>query len=351
MAIVNNVAAATSRNHAHAEIVYESGDRNAGPGEHTRDGWGGRLAQVVGGKVVSMSSPVRLFCNGAHPDDPRLHDNSHVITASNTRDIALYAPRALDENPASTGTQAILSRGLSSYYEALRADVARDSTFAPFVGHEETFRSFGEAVTARLDTVPLPSAIESFYDGGDRLADQHFGRQLRNLYDSFACSDLFDFRVGSLYYTGFDSHRDQLSTVEPKFNDLFGVGRGLDTFFRELELAMPDAVDNLVLVVGGEFGRQIAANGDQGTDHGRGNTVLVIGRPVNGGVYGELFPDSEVDRFSGEPSADIDGKTSIDRVFSTVCDWFDDGVGSTVFPNQVESEVEEGVALEDLMSG
>ena len=47
VALINNALGSTTRDHHHSEIVFESGDRTAGPNDLTRDGWGGRLAQIA----------------------------------------------------------------------------------------------------------------------------------------------------------------------------------------------------------------------------------------------------------------------------------------------------------------
>jgi uncharacterized protein (DUF1501 family) len=44
---------------------------------------------------------------------------------------------------------------------------------------------------------------------------------------------------------------------------------------------------DLVVMVYSEFGRRVAANASQGTDHGTSGPVLVIGKPVRGGFYGD----------------------------------------------------------------
>jgi uncharacterized protein (DUF1501 family) len=36
-----------------------------------------------------------------------------------------------------------------------------------------------------------------------------------------------------------------------------------------------------------EFGRRVAANGSQGTDHGTAGNIFVAGATVNGGMYGD----------------------------------------------------------------
>ncbi len=99
-----------------------------------------------------------------------------------------------------------------------------------------------------------------------------------------------------------------------QFGGSFGTGGGLDTLFSSLDASV---AENLVILISGEFGRQLSANGDGGTDHGRGNSMLVIGDPVVGGLYGDLFPESELARFD-EPSSDIEGLTSMEHVFGAV---------------------------------
>ena len=92
--------------------------------------------------------------------------------------------------------------------------------------------------------------------------------------------------------------------------------------------------DKMVITIAGEFGRQIRDNGDGGTDHGKGNIMFVIGERVRGGVYGELFPDSEVDKYEDASlrTPDIDPRTSIDPIFARVCDWVSPNTGTVVFP-------------------
>jgi uncharacterized protein (DUF1501 family) len=100
----------------------------------------------------------------------------------------------------------------------------------------------------------------------------------------------------------------------------------------------------MVLVFSGEFGRQIRANGDGGSDHGEGNTVLIVGESVRGGVYGDMFPEAELDRLADD-SPQIIGQTGIEPLFGAVCDWIAPGSGNTVFPGRATAPLEPGVDL------
>jgi uncharacterized protein (DUF1501 family) len=51
---------------------------------------------------------------------------------------------------------------------------------------------------------------------------------------------------------------------------------------------MGDRMEDIVLVSMSEFGRTVEENGNQGTDHGHGSLMMVLGDPVQGGkVYGK----------------------------------------------------------------
>jgi uncharacterized protein (DUF1501 family) len=161
-------------------------------------------------------------------------------------------------------------------------------------------------------------------------------------------------RIASLDYGGWDTHRQLKNSFETRISDIFGTAKGLDTLTQELE-SVPGANENTVYIFTTDFGRQLRANGDFGTDHGRGNYMIIMGRGVRGGTYGEMFPASEVQGSPGETrfdqqGTDIEGRTSFELILASVCDWIKPGTGSIVFPN-VESgslPVEPGVDLTQL---
>ena len=67
--------------------------------------------------------------------------------------------------------------------------------------------------------------------------------------------------------------------------------------------------------------------------------MFVIGPKVRGGLYGEIFPESEIAKYD-QPRADIDGLTSIERLFGSIADLMQPGSASLVFP---QSNISSGV--------
>lgn len=338
VALVCNVFGSESRAHDQAIRTMDMGNMLAG--RLTRgNGWGGRLALASGGNVVSLTNSPRNFCVGPDPSRPnnlRLTDNQRVISAVNTRNIGLY-----DEDPGEwLGPRQHVTRALRTYYAGKRGDIPKSSPYYDFMEHERKLREVGEIIGGRLESVPVPAQIEALFDL-DYPQSEYLAMQMRGVYDALAANDLLNLRVLSLEYNGWDTHDNQRPEIEPKLQALFSTNGYLHTLYKHLPA---DARANLVWVITGEFGRQLKGNGGNGTDHGVGNTVLIIGQPVDGGVYGEMFPKEELARID-TVNPDIAGLTGIDHAFGRVCNWVKGGSKSAVFPNAASAPMEAGANL------
>jgi uncharacterized protein (DUF1501 family) len=350
VAIVANVLGSANRRHDHSQLIVHTGDVQASQYVYDREGWGGRLAYGMNAaKAVAVSNDISIFCNGIDP----ANRNARVVHAKDTRNFGFSAG---DGDPVSDAS--VMARALKSYYAQKQLETHPVNwPYNKFLQHEQALRDSGDAFNARLAQVaPIqPAALAALYTAGsgNTLNSSNFGQQCANVYDSFLGADLFQQRIVSMEYTSWDTHRLEKNAFELNIGDIFGVGKGLDTLTAELEQL--GANDDIVYVFNTDFGRQIRANGDFGTDHGRGNYTILVGRSVNGGVYGEMFPASEIQGAAGstrfdQQGADIEGRTSFERVLSAACDWTEAGTGAQVFPNAATSLLEPGVDLTGLLN-
>ncbi len=351
VAIVSNVIGSDNRDHHHSTIIYETGDRSATQSDISRDGWGGRLAQQLSANVVSMTQNVRQFCFAPDASNAQSHTIDRIIAARNSRQMGLFISAEKTKSNKSTDPKAILDRSLTSYYAG--KVIATTAKHKIFQTHEDSLRTFGAQIRSRLDQYPLPTTISNLYTKktSGALNNLGFGEQIRNLYDCLLCNDLLSMKIASLSFGGWDTHKDQRTNIENNFSDIWGTGGGLDTLYTALTPVLPTAIDNMVFVIGGEFGRQLASNGGGGTDHGRGMTMLVIGNRVRGGLYGNPFPSSEVANSPNgylRENSDILGKTSLDYVLAKVCDRIQTSSGATIFPNLGTASVESSGLLDTL---
>lgn len=327
----------------------DQGNLDSGGNDFSRSGWGGRLASVAGGNSVSLTSTPREFCFGLHSSgDINLFDKSNLIPLENSRNAGLYEYTSSNYK---TDRRSQLERGLTAWYGGKRVVIPSDSAFFRVMESERKLREFGEKIDAVLVDCPIPPEIEALYTANvlpnqpNRLLGRSsFGRQLRNLYDAIVVNKDLSMRTCSLDYGGWDSHSDQKNGIEDNIRDIWGADGGLDMLWRNLSA---EDKANLVIVISGEFGRQIKDNGGNGTDHGKGNVMMVIGEGVNGGVYGEMFPQSELAKL-GQNTPDIDGLTEIDHIYGAVCDWVYPSSSPTVFPSMASRDIETPGLLNNL---
>jgi uncharacterized protein (DUF1501 family) len=97
---------------------------------------------------------------------------------------------------------------------------------------------------------------------------------------------------------GWDSHANQAAPNGATANNLRQLDNGLAALREGL---LPSGTwQNTVVVVVSEFGREVAMNGTQGTDHGTGGVAFVLGGKVSGGrVWGDWPGLAKKDRNEG----------------------------------------------------
>ena len=83
---------------------------------------------------------------------------------------------------------------------------------------------------------------------------------------------------------GYDTHASQGANAGAYVNLMGTLGDGLKAFHDDLN--SQGMLNNTVILVYSEFGRRISENGSQGTDHGAGGNMMVLGGLVRGGIYG-----------------------------------------------------------------
>ena len=97
-------------------------------------------------------------------------------------------------------------------------------------------------------------------------------------------------RVFSVSLGGFDLHAEERNSQEILLKLLDEALTNFST-----RMSKTDAGRKVVIAVYSEFGRRVAANGSDGTDHGTASNMFLLGAPVKGGLYGEQPSLSDLD--------------------------------------------------------
>jgi uncharacterized protein (DUF1501 family) len=90
---------------------------------------------------------------------------------------------------------------------------------------------------------------------------------------------------------GWDTHsaQDPVNAGGQMYNNMQGLANALGAF--HADVIAGTQTTNVTVVVISEFGRNVRENSAQGTDHGRGNCMFVMGRNITGGrVFAFSWP-------------------------------------------------------------
>lgn len=88
-------------------------------------------------------------------------------------------------------------------------------------------------------------------------------------------------RVYSVSLGGFDTHSNEKNTQTALLRQ---VSSSITNFMRQINAT--SRANDVTVFVYSEFGRRVAANLNQGTDHGTAGPAFIIGNGVKGGLYG-----------------------------------------------------------------
>lgn len=118
-------------------------------------------------------------------------------------------------------------------------------------------------------------------------------------------------QVGYLTIGGFDTHAAQPLAHQTLLAELATAVRAFQDDLEAHEIA-----DRVLILITSEFGRRVAENGSQGTDHGSAMPFLLAGLPVKGGVYGARPSLTDLD------NGNFKHTTDFRQVYSTILtDW------------------------------
>jgi len=136
--------------------------------------------------------------------------------------------------------------------------------------------------TAELLAGQLPEGY--IPGGGARYPEGTLGLQFQSIARLIRAG--FGVQAVTVEFGGWDTHAGQED--DGFLGNYMGLlSDALEAFHTDLD-ADAAAADRVVTVVMSEFGRRVDENGDGGTDHGTGNLMLALGRPVRGGrLYGQ----------------------------------------------------------------
>lgn len=282
-------------------------------------GWGGRIADLLHDNInPDATLAMNLSLAGSNPFQAGRSTDALSVDVGAIRSIEA------DLDPSAVGE---VEAQLAQSHPNLLVEAYRRR----LLGAVEDYRVLADALAgaAPLTTV-FPEPPTEGAPAADRFAFA-LGSQLRRAAELISVRQTLGLRRQIFFCSlgGFDTHDAQMAD-QPQL--LAGLSRAVKAFHAAtVELGVEADVTTFAAT---EFGRSLTSNGD-GSDHGWGNHLFVLGGAVRGrrvfGAMPDLSPDS--------PDIAADGnlipRLSVDQYGATLGRWFgvpDDAL-DLVFPN------------------
>ena len=168
-------------------------------------------------------------------------------------------------------------------------------------------RAVQDANRSALDAMSTLNSRLKLFSTKQKYGDDAFGKgfeQIAHLVGASPMTRVVYFSTG-----GFDTHARQ---ADNHARLLQNFGDAVLAFQREMEAA--GRADKVIVLVFSEFGRRVAQNASDGTDHGAAAPMFLIGSRVKGGLYGGL-PD-----LADLQDGDLKFKVDFRDVYATALD-------------------------------
>lgn len=290
-----------------------------------RCGTGG-AATVLG---VGMAQPDRSHFRSRdlwHTGDPTFVRRQHDTTGWLGRAADLLAARGAGMPAASIGalevplllaartiTVPAFERAEDFALGVVPGDAAgeRQAALARLVGGrvDDGLRGYAAATAAAAarTALELEQALRG-YRSEIRYPDTALGRDLQLVARMVIAG--FGTRLFHVVHGGFDTHARQLPTHAGLLAQLDAA---LAAFWQDL--AAHTAATRAAMLVFSEFGRRVAENASQGTDHGAAAPVFVLGDGLRGAVFGERPDLADLD------DGDVKATTDYRSVYGDLLRW------------------------------
>ncbi|MEM1091804.1 MAG: DUF1501 domain-containing protein [Pseudomonadota bacterium] len=230
-----------SRSHFDAQDFMEKGvlEKNV-----VADGWLNRyLAEVSGGTPETFSA----------------------VGFGNALPLSLRGP------VPSVGVKQLDDYALAAPEEWLPA--IRENITAMF-DQQQSLDLVAGSILGSVDLLAAADPLSIPTENGAQYPDDTFGVQMSQL-AKLIKADL-GLEMAAVDINGWDHHDRQVDELGPLATSL---AQGMAAFHAD----MGDAMSGITVITMTEFGRRLAENASEGTDHGHGSVMFAMGGGVNGG--------------------------------------------------------------------
>jgi uncharacterized protein (DUF1501 family) len=253
LAIVRGVSyPKPDRSHFRSMDIWQSGS----PADAVSTGWIGRWLEATGDhplRAVNIGAVLPPMAVGEKVTAAALSGTESPLGDAINRTLSTLGSGSAADTPA-----------MAAVCTSYRAHHVFNATLAPLNSDNDSSTGFA----------PTAGSLDS-PDGDNRLADEL--SMVAKCVKARVPSTVYMVKLG-----GFDTHSNERYAQQKLLQK---VDDAVTPFLRDM--AADEYGKNVVVMMYSEFGRRVAANASQGTDHGTAGPVFIAGGPVKGGFYGD----------------------------------------------------------------
>lgn len=286
------------------------------PGQRVKTGWFGKYADVLQKGKADSQIGMGISLSGTNIAQNGQDSLAYAIAAKGSSGLIVK-----ENDPSFSPGQKILNEALLDGFNTVLNTSYQDSFKNTYVEMMRHAQSHHESFTAATKDIKPATTF----------SDTDLSQQLQMVARSIAASQSLGMRQQTFFveYGGWDHHDELLVNHERM---LKVVDNALSEFQQSLDEL--NIADRVVTFTGSDFGRTLTSNGN-GTDHGWGGNMMVMGEAVKGGeLFGE-FPSMKLGSDLDIGNGLLIPTTSSDEVFAELSMWF--GVEKSglplLFPN------------------
>ena len=145
----------------------------------------------------------------------------------------------------------------------------------------EYFSNTSSVLFSAIDEIQAINPDDYPVDNNAQYADNSFAKKLKTL--SILIKAGLGVEIACVDIGGWDHHNNLITSFK---NPAQAFAKGLQAFYQD----MGDKMQNITILCMTEFGRRVADNASNGTDHGHAGVMYAIGKQVNGGKVYSNWP-------------------------------------------------------------
>jgi uncharacterized protein (DUF1501 family) len=279
--------------HSDQQIQWQSGAADAG----VRQGWGGRIADQVAALNGTQNIATAIAVNGRSFFQQGVNVAPYAVSPSGYFGFESYSPTRTDA----------LSVGFGEMINVRRAHLFESAWSEVIKRGINTQQVFQSALNS------APALTTAFPQSG-------LGDQLQTIAQLIAVRSALGVRR-QVYFAsigGFDTHGEDQLTDQAEL--LGTVSESMAAFYRAtVELGVANQVTSFTM---SDFGRDLPANGNGGSDHGWGSHHLIVGGAVQGGKLYGSFPTLRVNGPDDTTGGRWIPSTATEQYAATLARWF-----------------------------